>query len=266
MGGVLKVAVLGAGGRVGRVVAEAVARAHDLELAAAIDPAHAGELVAAGEGRAIAASIEELEERGVEVAVDFTTADAARANLAWLADHGVHAVVGTTGLGDADLEALGARFERSGASCLVVPNFAIGAVVMARLAAIAARYLEGAEIVELHHDRKLDAPSGTARATARAMLEARREAGLDPWPPPPSASTGDPAARGATVFGVQVHAVRLPGLVAHQEVVLGAPGQALTIRHDVFDRSAFVPGVLLAIRTAPGRRGLSVGLEALLDL
>jgi 4-hydroxy-tetrahydrodipicolinate reductase len=192
--------------------------------------------------------------------VDFTVLEAARSNLAWCAANGVHAVVGTTGFADADLDALRAAFTRS--SCLVAANFAIGAVLMMRFAELAAPWFETAEIVELHHDAKVDAPSGTAMQTARRMAGASGD-----WAPDPTRHTVVDGARGGVgPGGIHVHAVRLRGMVAHQEVILGTQGQTLTIRHDSYDRTSFMPGVVLACKRVAERPGLTVGLDALLGL
>jgi 4-hydroxy-tetrahydrodipicolinate reductase len=196
----------------------------------------------------------------MDVAVDFTVLDAARGNLDWCAANGVHAVVGTTGFADEDLEHLRVAFTRS--SCLVAPNFAIGAVLMMRFAELAAPFFETAEIIELHHDAKIDAPSGTAMQTARRMAAASSE-----WAPDPTTHTVVDGARGGPgPAGIHVHSVRLRGLVAHQEVLLGTLGQTLTIRHDSYDRTSFMPGVVLACKRVGERPGLTIGLDALLGL
>jgi 4-hydroxy-tetrahydrodipicolinate reductase len=253
----IRVGVFGAGGRMGTTVCAAVADDPDLELVAAVDPHHEGVVVA---GISVAPTPRAMADAGVEVAVDFTVVDAARDNLAWLALHGVHAVVGTTGLTDDDIESLRTEFARS--NCVVAPNFAIGAVLLMRLAELAAPYFETAEIIELHHDRKRDAPSGTAMMTARRMAAASAE-----WAPDPTEQEVLPGARGSTgPGGIHVHAVRLRGLVAHQEVLLGTTGQSLSIRHDSYDRSSFMPGVLLAVKRVADLPGLTVGLDALLDI
>jgi 4-hydroxy-tetrahydrodipicolinate reductase len=253
----IRVAVLGAGGRMGGEVCRAVEAADDLAFVAAVDPEHAG----AGRGDVqITSSLDAVSEANSDVAVDFTHPTSVAANVRWCLEHGVHAVVGTTGMPQAELDELRVLADASGANCIVAPNFALGAVLMMRFAAEAARYFDAAEVIELHHDGKADAPSGTALSTARAIGDAREAA----WSPPDA--IGDHAvARGADVDGVHVHAVRLPGLVAHQEVIFGAPGQVLSIRHDALDRAAFMPGVLLAIRAVSDRPGLTVGLGALLD-
>ena len=282
----LRVGVFGAGGRMGTAVQAAVGADPDLELVAAVDPAHAGE-AALTNGVVVAKGPEAMAAAGVEVAVDFTLAEAALSNAAWCARHGVHAVVGTTGFGEETLADLRALFEASTANCVVAPNFAIGAVLMMRFAELAAPWFEGIEVVELHHDGKLDAPSGTALSTARLAAAARgsgRQAAAGvgdvtggaggaggaggPVPAATAGGAGDSdRARGLEAApGVRVHSVRLRGLVSHQEVLLGNAGEVLTIRHDSLDRSSFMPGVLLAVKQVPERRGLTYGLGALLGL
>jgi 4-hydroxy-tetrahydrodipicolinate reductase len=253
----IRVGVLGAAGRMGATACLAVEGDPGLELVAAVDPHGPGGEVA---GLTIAGDIAALEEAGAEVAVDFTVLDAARANLSWCADHGVHAVVGTTGFTEDDHAALHVAFTRS--NCLIAPNFAIGAVLMMRFAELAAPYFETAEIIELHHDEKIDAPSGTAMLTVARMAEASSSWGADP-----TEKLVVEGARGAEgPHGIRVHSVRLRGLVAHQEVLLGTTGQSLSIRHDSYDRSSFMPGVLLAIRAVREKAGLTVGLDTLLGL
>ncbi|MDT3443122.1 MULTISPECIES: 4-hydroxy-tetrahydrodipicolinate reductase [unclassified Pseudofrankia] len=245
----INVGVLGARGRMGATVCAAVEAADDLALVAAVD---------AGEDRSA------LSKAGV--VVDFTHPGAVMDNLRWCIDNGLHAVVGTTGFDDGRLATVrGWLAANPGVGVLVAPNFGIAAVLMMRFAAQAARFFESVEIVELHHPNKADAPSGTARRTAELVAAARREAGLDPAGPDATTTALD-GARGASVDGVPVHAVRLSGLVAHQEVLLGGSGETLTIRHDSLDRSSFMPGVLLAVRQVPARPGLTVGLDPLLDL
>jgi len=260
----IRVGVFGAGGRMGSTVCRAVAADPDLELVAAVDPSCTGidfgqatGAVAAGH---VAADAEALAHSGVEVAVDFTTLDAARENLAWCADHGVHAVVGTTGFRDPDFEEFARRFTSS--NCVVAPNFAIGAVLMMRFAELAAPWFETAEIIELHHNAKVDAPSGTAMLTATRMAEASSE-----WAADPTRTVVAEGARGGVgPAGIRVHSVRLRGLVAHQEVLLGTTGQTLSIRHDSTDRESFMPGVLLAVKSVADRPGLTVGLDAILGI
>ncbi|MDA0633861.1 4-hydroxy-tetrahydrodipicolinate reductase [Nonomuraea sp. MCN248] len=244
----IKVGVLGARGRVGVEVCKAVEAASDLELVAAIDKDD---------------PIEGLE--GAEVVVDFTHPDVVMGNLEWAIAHGIHPVVGTTGFDAARLDAVRDWLASSpGTNCLIAPNFGIAAVLMMHFAQQAARHFDSVEIIELHHPNKADAPSGTARRTAELVAEARAKAGVGPMPDATSAELD--GARGADVDGVRVHAVRLAGLIAHQEVLLGGGGETLTIRHDTMDRAAFTPGVLLGVRRVGELPGLTVGLERLLDL
>jgi 4-hydroxy-tetrahydrodipicolinate reductase len=243
-----KVAVFGARGKMGAEVCRAVEGADDLELVAAVD---------ADDDRAPAAS--------AEVVVDFTHPDAVMDNLAWCVEHGVHAVVGTTGFDDARLEQLRALLAgKPDVGILVAANFSIGAVLMMRFAEQAAAFYESVEIVELHHPGKADAPSGTATTTARRVAAARAAAAL---PAPPDATVQElPGARGADVDGIRVHGVRLRGLVAHQEVLLGSEGETLTLRHDSLDRVSFMPGVLAGVRAVGSRPGLTIGIESVLGL
>ena len=260
----IRVGVFGAGGRMGSVVCQAVAADPDLELAVGVDPFHMGidlrKVTGAEVPGQIARDAEALAHAGVHVAVDFTNVDAARKNLAWCATNGVHAVVGTTGFTDADLEDLARRFTTS--NCFVAPNFAIGAVLMMRFAELAAPWFETAEIIELHHDRKIDAPSGTAMLTASRIAAASAD-----WGPDPTESTATEGARGGVAAGgIRVHSVRLRGLVAHHEVLFGTTGQSLAIRHDSYDRASFMPGVLLAVKAVADHPGLTVGLDAILGI
>ena len=253
----IRVGVFGAGGRMGATVCAAVAGDADLELVAAVDPHHAGSEI---EGVTIAPDASAMFDAGVQVAIDFTQLDAARDNLAWMAEHGVHAVVGTTGFSDDDLDRLREAFTTS--NCLIAPNFAIGAVLMMRFAELAAPHFETAEVIELHHDRKVDAPSGTAMLTVERM-----EAASDDWGEDPTTKLVVKGARGALAAGgIRVHSVRLRGIVAHQEVLLGTTGQTLTIRHDSYDRSSFMPGVLLAAKAVADRPGLTIGIDDLLGI
>lgn len=255
----LRVGVFGAAGRMGTTLCEAVGADPALELVAVVDPAHAGEKLGPS-GLVAAPGPEAMAEAGVEVAVDFTVAAAARANALWCADNGVHSVIGTTGFSPGVLAEIKARFEAGVANCVVAPNFAIGAVLMMRFSELAAPFFETVEIVELHHDGKVDAPSGTAVLTAQRISEALKDQTGGPV-----TAGGTEAARGTEAApGVRVHSVRLRGLVAHQEVLFGTTGQTLTIRHDSMDRSSFMPGVLLAVKQVQQRRGLTVGLDALL--
>lgn len=243
-----RVGVFGARGRMGGEVCRAVESAEDLELVAAVD---------LGDDRAPA--------EAAQVIVDFTHPDAVMDNLCWCIDHGIHAVVGTTGFADEQLDRLrNALADHADVGVLVAPNFSIGAVLMMRFAEQAAAFYESVEIIELHHAGKADAPSGTAANTARRIAAAREAADLDT---PPDATVQElPGARGAQVDGIRVHAVRLRGLVAHQEVLFGAEGETLTIRHDSLDRVSFMPGVLAAVRTISSRPGLTVGIEPILGI
>ena len=241
----IKVAVLGARGRMGAEVVKAVTEASDLELVAALD---------------LGDSLDQLKANGAQVVVDFTTPDSVMANLEFVISNGINAVVGTTGF-DAEriakLEKLIAANPKVGV--LIAPNFAIGAVLMMEFAAKAAKYFESAEIIELHHPNKVDAPSGTASRTAELMSKARKEAKLPAMPD--ATSTSLDGARGAIVGDIPVHSVRLRGLIAHQEVLLGGLGETLTIRHDSLDRAGFMPGVLLGVRKIIAQPGLTFGLE-----
>lgn len=244
----IRVAVIGAAGRMGSTVCRAVEEAGDMELVARIDvDDELGDL------------------GGAQVAVDFSVPDAAPGNVAHCIERGVHAVVGATGWTDERLDAVRAQLGSSPTvGVLIAPNFALGAVLMMRFAREAARFYESVEVVELHHPNKVDAPSGTAANTVRMIAEARAQAGLDPVP---DATEHDPdGARGAELSGIHTHAVRLRGLVAHQEVLFGAEGETLTIRHDSYDRVSFMPGVLTGVREVGSRPGLTVGLENYLDL
>ena len=251
----IRVGVLGAAGKMGRLVCAAVQDDPALELVAAVNPGRPAERV---HGVPVAESPDALTDAKAEVAVDFTQPGAVMENLRFAIEHGIHAVVGTTGIGPDAMEEVRGWVEGRDVGVIVAPNFSIGAVVGQRLAEEAARFFPAAEVIELHHDQKLDAPSGTAAATARRIAGARKEA----W----SGPRGARDFRGGEVEGIRVHSVRLPGLVAHQEVIFGAQGQTLTIRHDAPDRSCYLPGVLLAIREVAGRPGLTVGLETLLGL
>ncbi len=246
----IRVAVLGSAGRMGAEVVRAVSGAADLELVAALD-----------QGDDLAA----LTSAGAQVVVDFTAPDAVLGNLEHVIGHGIHAVVGTTGFDDAGLEQVRTWLDASPATgVLVAPNFGIGAVLMMRFAAQAAAFFESVEIIELHHPTKIDAPSGTSAHTARLIAEARRAAGLGAQPD--ATASGLDGARGAVVDGIPIHSLRVRGLVAHQEVLLGHEGETLTIRHDSSDRVSFMPGVLLGVRKIADHPGLTVGLDDYLDL
>jgi len=255
--------VFGAAGRMGGEVCRAVAADPDLELVAAVDvvaPGGTGGPMANDALAGVRTGTDPDVLTGVDVAVDFTVAGSARANARWCAAHGVHAVIGTSGLTDADADELRGLFTTS--NCLIAPNFAIGAVLMMRMAELAAPFFDTAEIIELHHDGKADAPSGTAMHTAEKLAAAS-----DTWAPDPTRIDNLPGARGATgAGGIHIHSVRLRGLVAHQEVLLGAAGQTLTIRHDSYDRVSFMPGVLLAVKRVADHPGVTVGLDRYLGL
>ncbi|MFN8070721.1 MAG: 4-hydroxy-tetrahydrodipicolinate reductase [Mycobacterium sp.] len=243
----MRVGVLGAKGKVGKAMCEAVREADDLTLSAGVD---AGDPLSA------------FTDSGTQVVIDFTHPDVVMNNLKYLVDNGIHAVVGTTGFTEERLDHVRSWLAGKQTGVLIAPNFAIGAVLSMYFAQKAAPYFESVEVIELHHPQKADAPSGTATRTAQLISAARKG-----MPPNPDAtSTGLSGARGADVGGVPVHSVRLTGLVAHQEVLFGTLGETLTIRHDSIDRTSFVPGVLLAVRQIPQRPGLTVGLEPLLDL
>jgi 4-hydroxy-tetrahydrodipicolinate reductase len=244
----MRVGVLGAKGKVGATMCAAVAEAADLTLSAEVDADDA---------------LSRFTDSGTEVVIDFTHPDVVMGNLKFLVDNGIHAVVGTTGFTAERLDLIrGWLAASAGTGVLIAPNFAIGAVLSMYFAQKAAPYFESAEVIELHHPQKADAPSGTATRTAELIAQARKG-----MPPNPDATSGGlPGARGADVDGVPVHSVRLTGLVAHQEVLFGTMGETLTIRHDSLDRTSFVPGVLLAVRQIAGRPGLTIGLEPLLDL
>ena len=261
----IKVGVFGASGRMGATVCQMVVADPELQLVAAVDPNMSGLDLrqAIGldvKGLMMSPNTDGLEETGVEVMVDFTVLQAARQNLRWCAENGVHAVVGTTGFDADDYAELEKRFSKS--NCFIAPNFAIGAVLMMRFAELAAPFFETAEIIELHHDQKVDAPSGTAVMTADRMAAAS-----DEWAKDPTKKEVVKGARGGKgPAGIRLHSVRLRGLVAHQEVLLGTAGQSLSIRHDSYDRSSFMPGVALAVKAVRDRPGVTVGLDALLDL
>jgi 4-hydroxy-tetrahydrodipicolinate reductase len=263
----IRVGVIGACGRMGLMVCRAVAEADDLALVAAIDRSRVGENVGALIGQPklgipVSDELERLLEAEAEIAIDFTHPDVVMENVRWCIDHGVHLVVGTTGITQEDLQSIEKAIADEGSEThvIVASNFALGAVLMLRFASLAVRFFPAVEIVELHHDNKADAPSGTAIATVRRLQDVRSK----PWRGPMAESLE--GVRGGDFDGIRVHSVRLPGLVAHQEVIFGGQGQTLTIRHDSTDRSSFIPGVLMAARAVMTRPGLTVGLEPLLDL
>jgi len=246
----ITVGVLGAKGKMGAQTCLAVEDAEGLELVARLDQGD---------------ELEELAKAGAQVVVDFTRPEVVMDNLKWCIEHGINAVVGTTGFDDERLATLRTQLDASpGTGVLIAANFSIGAVLMMQFAAKAAKYYESVEIIELHHPDKVDAPSGTARRTAELIAAARREAKAAPIPD--ATSTGLEGARGADVDGIRVHGVRLRGLVAHQEVLFGDVGETLTIRHDSMHRESFMAGVLLGVRRIVDTPGLTVGLENFLDL
>ncbi|MCZ2403578.1 4-hydroxy-tetrahydrodipicolinate reductase [Paenarthrobacter sp. Z7-10] len=246
----VRVAVLGANGRMGKAAVAAVTAAPDLELVAAL-----------GRGNAL----EDLVSAGTQIAIDLSVPDATETNVFFAVERGIHAVVGTTGWSAdklASLRELLADHPETGV--LIAPNFALGSVLATAFAAKAAKYFDSVEIIELHHPRKLDAPSGTAIHTAELIAASRADAHL---PPAPDATEKQlDGARGASIEGIPVHSVRLAGLTAHQEVLLGSPGEQLSIRHDSFNQESFMPGVLIGVRTVASRPGLTVGLDGYLDL
>jgi 4-hydroxy-tetrahydrodipicolinate reductase len=244
----MRVGVLGAKGKVGATMVQAVEAADGLTFTAGVD---------AGDPLSLFVDTQ------TEVVIDFTHPDVVMDNLKFLIDNGIHAVVGTTGFTDDRLQQVRAWLaDKPDVAVIIAPNFAIGAVLSMHFAKQAARFFESAEVIELHHPYKADAPSGTATRTARLIAEARK--GLPPNPD--ATSTGLEGARGADVDGIPVHSIRLAGLVAHQEVLFGTQGETLTIRHDSIDRSSFAPGVLLAVRGVTERPGLTIGIEPLLGL
>lgn len=260
----IDVIVTGAAGRMGHEVVRAVTAADGMRVVAAVDPSASGVTLDDGAGGTIVVSGDlaaAIPAGGNRVLIDFTVPAAVEGNVRTALAAGVHCVVGTTGVAQERWERIAAE-AGDGACLFIAPNFAIGAVLMMTFAESAARYMPHVEIVELHHDRKLDAPSGTAMRTAALIAAARREAVTSPGRETEVAQ----GARGAEVDGVSVHSVRLPGLVAHQEVIFGGVGQTLTIRHDSIDRTSFMPGVVLAVRGVVSRSGLVVGLEEMMDL
>jgi len=244
----------------GRTVCAAVIADPDLVFAAAVDPFGAGDVI---EGVAVSESLDSFVAASCDVVVDFTVAAASRTALPWLAEHGISAVVGTTGFTAADFELFESAFGGDdGPNCVIAPNFAISAVLMIRFAEMAAPFFDTAEIIELHHDRKVDAPSGTAVKTAERMAESRG-GDFDPGPTTDEVYAG--ARGGEGPRGIRVHSVRMRGMVAHQEVILGAQGQTLTIRQDSYDRDSFMPGVILACKKIHDVPGLSRTLDPFLD-
>ena len=251
----IRIGVVGAGGRLGRTICAAIALDRDLDLVAAVDPNCADEIL---HGVVVSSELRALADANATVVIDFTVATAARVTLPWLALHGMHAVVGTTGFTDDDLAAFKADF--TGSNCLIAANFTISAVLMMRFAEQAAPYFESAEIVEYHHERKVDAPSGTALATAQRMAAASSE-----WASDPTEREILPGARGGVgPDGIRIHSLRVKGMSAHQEVILGSHGQTLTIRQDSYDLLSYMPGIALACRKIADHPGLTIGLDSFL--
>ncbi len=265
MGGMTRIAVTGAGGRMGAEVCRSVEAASDMTLVAGVDPSVEGERLAdianTTSDVVILGSVDQLDPASVDVVIDFTHIDVSRTVLDWCAADGVHAVVGTTGFNDDDLERF--RLEFSDSNAIIAPNFAIGAVMMMRMAELAAPFFETAEVIEFHHNAKRDAPSGTAIMTAK-RIQAAKDASDSQWDVDPTEQETVSGARGGKVGGVGVHGVRMHGMVAHQEVIFGTTGETLTIRHDSIHRNSFMPGVLLAARGVADRPGVTLGLDALL--
>jgi 4-hydroxy-tetrahydrodipicolinate reductase len=264
----IRVGVLGALGKMGTTVCAAVDAADDLDLVCAVDPRATGASHPVVSRLEVEDDIAALARTNTEVAVDFTAAEAAVENLLWCAEHAIHAVCGTTGISKEDLTKLADAFAPSEhPNAIVAPNFSLSAVALIRLSEIAAPLFDAVEVIELHHNRKADAPSGTAIETARRLAGARAASGAGPFSADATRSIALEGARGGSGEGaIPIHSVRLPGLVAHQEVIFGAEGQTLTLRQDTYDRTAFMPGVLAAIRSIASTPGFTLGLEGLLKL
>lgn len=274
MSDILKVGVLGAGGRMGREICKAITDDPDLELVAAVDPHFAGIDIGQVAGPSvagldIAGDINALSRAGAEVVIDFTIAEATKNSMEWCASNGIHMVIGTTGLSDEDIDKARQTFEQASVNCFIAANFAVGAVLMNRFVEIAARYMDGAEVIEIHHDAKVDAPSGTALRLAAAISHGASTAvhngkqyGQD--------KTGRTVIKevrgGVTDGGIRIHSLRLPGMVAHHEVVFGSVGQSLTIRHDAFDRTSFMPGIIMATKAVREHPGVTIGLDELIGI
>ena len=261
----IRVVVHGALGRVGREVLNAVCREPKTQVVGAVELQVSEDYLPLPDGSGTVPFSSNLDQILTscqpDVLVDFTIAKATMSAVRTAAEHGVNMVIGTTGLTTDEISEIDQLSRAHQLGIVIAPNFALGAVLMMHLAKIAAKYLDYAEIIELHHERKVDAPSGTALSTARAMAAARGKPFLQP-----SGQGEAPVSRGQSVEGVTIHSVRLPGLMAHQEVILGGDGQTLRIRHDQISREAFMPGVILAIKEVVKRQGLIYGLDALLNL
>ena len=261
----IKVGVIGAAGRMGRAVCKAVSDDPELQLVAAIAPNEAGQrvsdVIASVDSDVVfSADLAELTATECSVVVEFTHLQSAMVNLEFCASNGLHCIVGTSGFSDADVEKLNSQFTSS--NCLIAPNFAIGAVLLMRFAELAAPYFETAEIIEFHHEKKIDSPSGTAIHTANAIAAAS-----DDWLADPTTTENIPGSRGAKgAGGIPIHSVRMRGMTAHEEIVFGAVGQSMTLRHDSYDRTSFMPGVVLACKKVADTPGVVVGLHHMLDL
>jgi 4-hydroxy-tetrahydrodipicolinate reductase len=254
---VKRIAIVGGAGRMGQILAVGLAAEPEFSVVALVDVQEPDDL----HGAKHVTTLDELGPDAVDVVVDFSTPEGAVASATWCAQQAVALVIGTTGLGASQQAAV--RAASASTAIVMATNFSLGVVLQQRFAAMAAPYFERVEVIELHHDRKVDAPSGTSLSTARAIAEARREAGLAPLVDPTSRHSLEGTRGGDAADGVRVHSIRLPGLVSHQEVLFGGPGEGLTIRHDSFDRVSFVPGVVLAVRAIPATPGLTEGIDAL---
>ncbi len=266
----MRIGVFGAGGQMGTTVCRAVFDDPELTLVAAIDPRLSGiDLFQVtgiiGTGLEVSGAKDSLVSAKAQVAVDFTSAQSAFENMMWCAERNIHGVVGTTGLLDEQISQLGEAFANSKANCIIAPNFAIGAILMMRFSEMASVFFDTVDIIELHHDRKVDAPSGTAMETARRVTKFR-DSSRNPFAGDPTVKLVLDGARGGRFEqGVQVHSLRVRGMVAHQEVIFGTLGQTLTIRHDSYDRTSFMPGVILAIKSVATLSGLVRGIDELID-
>ena len=263
----IRVGVIGACGKMGRMVCAAIAGDPELTLVAAIDLTHVGQSIGPIVGfpdvnAPVSDELDTVLQAEVEVVVDFTNPDSVMDNVGWAVGHAVHIVVGTTGLSDEHLDQIRQQLESEGneSNVFIAPNFALGAVLAERFASQASKYFPAVEIIELHHDAKADAPSGTALHAARRIIEERGESFRGPD------AESIEGVRGGDMEGVRIHSIRLPGLVAHEEIIFGGLGQTLTIRHDCMDRVSFMPGVIMAVKAVSTRQGLTVGLESLLEL